>query len=204
MGAGTWTSRVAGWGLVLWLCSVPAIRAEALAVLEPQEVAGGSAPVADAAREDQAVQPVSLQHRVRPIKEGVFECASLLQQAERRSPTIRRLVAAIEQTDVVVYVELAPSVPNRSGRLTFMAANRAFRLFRISLDMRNQVDDQIKWLGHELAHALEVALAPDVRTEASLNKLYARVGRRVDGGPDFETYGAEETGRLVKAEIAKR
>jgi len=55
MGAGTWTSRVVGAGLALWLCSVPAIRAEAFAVMETQEVASGSAPVADARREDQAV-----------------------------------------------------------------------------------------------------------------------------------------------------
>jgi len=204
MGAGTWASRVAGGGLVVLLSGVATAGAGALAGPEPQEVASSPAPVVDAGGEDQAVRRASLGRRVRPIAQGVFEAASLLQEAERRSPTIRALVAALEQTDIVIYVELAASVPNRTGRLTFMAANRSFRMFRISLDMRNQADDQIKWLGHELAHALEVAMAPEVRSEASLKQLYARIGRRVDGGPDFETHSAEETGRRVKEEISKR
>jgi hypothetical protein len=205
MGAGIWASRVAGCGLVLWLCGAAVASGDASLLVEPQEVVGGEGSDARAVTEEQvAVKAASLQHRVRPVKDGVFETASLLREAERRSSTIRRLVGALNRTDIVVYIELAPSVPNRSGRLTFIAANRAFRMFRISLDMRNHVDDQIKWLGHELAHALEVGLAPDVRSESSMKKLYARVGRRVDGGPDYETAGAEETGRLVKAEISER
>ncbi len=205
MGAGIRASRVAGCGLALWLCGAGVATGDASPLVEPQEVAGGEGLSARAVSENQvAAKAVSLQRRVRPVKEGVFETASLLQEAERRSSTIRRLVAALEQTDVVIYIELAPSVPNRSGRLTFVAANRSFRMFRISLDMRNPVDDQIKWLGHELAHALEVGLAPDVRSESTMKGLYARIGRRVDGGPDFETAGAEQTGRLVKAEISRR
>ncbi|MBE3099802.1 MAG: hypothetical protein IMZ44_22015, partial [Planctomycetes bacterium] len=143
--------------------------------------------------------------RVRPIAQGVYETATLVQEAARRSPTVRTMLAALDQTDLIVYVELAPSVPNRSGCLTFLTARGGVRMLRISIDMRNIVDDQIKWLGHEMAHALEVSQAPEVRDGASLAALFARIGRRVNAnGSDYESAGAEEAGRQVKAELAGR
>ncbi len=59
-------------------------------------------------------------------------------------------------------------------------------------------------LGHELAHALEVAQAPWVRGPADLKVLYLRIGRRVGEAEDYETDGAVATGRRVAAELSAK
>jgi len=44
------------------------------------------------------------------------------------------------------------------------------------------------WLGHELQHAVEVASAPDVREDGSLERLYRRIGNPQPAqAPTFET-----------------
>jgi len=134
----------------------------------------------------------------------VFDAESLLREAERRSPTVRALVASLERSDVIAYIQVSPSLPNRTGCLTFLVATESARLVRISIDLRNRVDDQIKHLGHELAHAIEVSRAPEVRDEQGMRQLYERIGWRVHGGPDFETDGAVETGWRVEVDLSKR
>jgi len=44
------------------------------------------------------------------------------------------------------------------------------------------------WLGHELQHAVEVASAPDVREDGSLERFYRRIGNPQPAqAPTFET-----------------
>jgi len=178
------TARVAGSAVVLCLFGVPAMTLDA----------------APAAGRHEALAPLV---RVRPVRQGPHEAASLFDEAVRRSPTIRRLVAAIEHTDVIVYIERVPLRRGR-GQLTLMGAGHGSRWLKISLDVRNEGDGGIAWLGHELAHALEVARARQVQSQTSLKMLYMSIGRKSIDEEVYETDGAEATGRLVALELSGR
>jgi hypothetical protein len=165
---------------------------------------GAMAVGADRRPGDAIAQGSTCRH-VRAMGEGGCAAAVLLSEAERRAPTIRAMVAALEQRDVIVYVQLAMAVPSQTGRLTVVPTAGAMRIVKIEIDVRNCPDDRIVWLGHELAHALEVSMAPEVRDDVSLAKLYARIGRCTDGrGAAYETEAAKQAGRRVKAELAPR
>ena len=59
----------------------------------------------------------------------------------------------------------------------------------IRVSIRLSPLDRIALLGHELRHATEVAAAPDVRDEAALARLIARIGWAKSRG-QFETDAA--------------
>jgi hypothetical protein len=49
-------------------------------------------------------------------------------------------------------------------------------------------DEALGWLGHELQHVVEVASAPDVREDGSLERFYRRIGNPQPAqAPTFET-----------------
>jgi hypothetical protein len=50
----------------------------------------------------------------------------------------------------------------------------------------------IAWMGHELWHAVEVAGAPEVRDQATLLRLYQRIGVAGASGTTAETTKAQE------------
>jgi hypothetical protein len=128
----------------------------------------------------------------------------LLGEAERRSPTIRRIMDSLDQSDLIVYVSLEPSLRNKTGTLAFLVASGGFRAVLISVGLLNLKDDTISWLGHELAHAREVSEAHDVRDSAGVAKLFARIGWRTpQDGLRFETTRAVDPGRQVWAELAR-
>jgi hypothetical protein len=56
-------------------------------------------------------------------------------------------------------------------------------------------------VGHELQHALEVALQPSVRDLASFATLYMRIGDQPVRSDRFDTAAAREAGRRVRNEM---
>ena len=74
---------------------------------------------------------------------------------------IARLVTALHQTDVIVYVEPTFGLPeDMAGRLLFSAVAGNQRYLRIQVRATVQGDQLISLIGHELKHALEVATDP--------------------------------------------
>lgn len=124
----------------------------------------------------------------------------LLHQAVDRSPTLHDLVQTLEASNVIVYVELQPrlrdSVP---AGLTFSGAGGGMRYLRIWLNPGNTRPQMIAMLGHELQHAVEIAVEPSVRCPATLAAHFARIGRRAANG--WETDAARDAGRTVQREF---
>ena len=124
-----------------------------------------------------------------------------------RSSLFRHLVARLDASDVIVYVE--PQCPMSSrifGRLTFMASGGGRRYVNVRISCALNDDEQIAALGHELRHAVEIADAPSVTTIASLSDEYERIGfpsHGVPPGTGFETRAAIEAARQVWAELAR-
>ena len=57
-------------------------------------------------------------------------------------------------------------------------------------------------LAHELRHALEVGMAPEVQDADTFKALYAAVGRTANAGR-YETDAAQEMGNRVRKELEK-
>jgi hypothetical protein len=147
--------------------------------------------------------------RVAPIRtiatDLPFDAQDLLVEAQRRSPTVRAQLKALESTDLIVLLELRKSLHVRTGCLQFVRATADFRVVRIAISAKNQLQFQIGWLGHELQHALEVSQAPEVRDDESLARFYERFGRPATcaGRIRYETDAALAAGRRVLEEVTR-
>jgi hypothetical protein len=128
----------------------------------------------------------------------------LLALGLKKSPTFRQLVNRLEQSDVIVYIDVRPDMPGHlGGALRFLAKSARARFLRVNLNRVYPVTTLVALLGHELQHAVEVADAPDVMSAEDLRVLYRRVG--VCTGPDsYDSLAARRTGIRVLEELRRR
>jgi hypothetical protein len=121
-----------------------------------------------------------------------------------RSPTLHALMARLDATDVIVYVEPATVMPKTlAGRLMLVPFGGQQRYLRIQIALGGTPTDTIAILGHELRHALEVAEARDVFDQAGLAALYRRIGDNAHRGKHlYDTTAAREIGRIVQRELS--
>jgi hypothetical protein len=145
-----------------------------------------------------APAPDGTHPRVRP-DDG---CAKeILWEGTQSSPTVARLVAAIEASDVVVYVRCGVGL-RRHGLLTFVAHGGPLTYVLIRVEAGQLETDRVATLAHELTHATEVAEArPPLQTEADLETLYRRIGVPGERAGEFESRDAVANGRQARAEF---
>lgn len=139
----------------------------------------------------------------RPVRATTPELQQLLARGMSHSRTFADLVAALDISDVIVYVEINRKLPAAiAGRMLFATASQdGPRYLRVQIDGNGSTDVKIAALGHELRHALEVAGAPEVRTERGLARFYERVGVRGPLSDSYDTVAAQTTGRRVLLEL---
>lgn len=168
--------------LVLFLVPAPAAAQPFASETRPAPVAGGP--------------------RVRPYDSR--SAATLLQGLER-SATMRAIVEAIEQRDVIVYLQMQPALKRGiAGTLTWLTAGGGFRYVRISLNPEVMADLAIATLAHELQHALEVAQEPSIVSAATLEAHYRTHGISVSSHIDgWDTQAARTTGQEVRKELLR-
>jgi hypothetical protein len=142
-----------------------------------------------------------LESPVRHVRATEPYVDKLLRSGFERSATFARLLADLDQTDVIVHIELVPQLPGAlEGRMLMMPRAHDYRYVRIQVALCGSPDETIAIIGHELRHATEVATASDVNTLPDLRRLYERIGIR--GGPElYDTRAAQETGRQVRKEL---
>jgi hypothetical protein len=126
----------------------------------------------------------------------------LLRTGFTESRTFAALLARLERSDVLVYVESVPRLPGAlEGRLLMLPPAHGFRYLRIQVALRGSPTDSIATIAHELRHAIEVAEASTVIDDEGLIALYRRIG--VDYGNNlFDTPEAQATGKLVFKELS--
>ncbi len=125
--------------------------------------------------------------------------AELLRSAVTRSPTVKAIVDTLEHSDVIVWIETgAIHLP---GKLQLLAASPVCRHVRITIRVPGFDSEEIAWLGHELWHAVEIARAPEVRDQASLERLYERIGYGNRLNHQMESSKAQEIWSKVMREI---
>ncbi len=126
------------------------------------------------------------------------KAAEVVTEARRRSPTVRALLAKIEDTDLIVYVDTR--LQTNPAETAFVGRSSAVRILRISMDVTQTVTGLTPWLGHELYHAVEIASDPTIVSTSRLEASYLSRGYAVAGG-GYCTNDAQEITGVVRAEI---
>lgn len=126
--------------------------------------------------------------------------AVLLRQGREGSPTFAAMLQRLEGSDLILYVETRPlTLP---GQVQLVAASPTCRYLRVSVHTPGLDTEQTAWLAHELRHAVEIADATDVRDQASLRRLYERIGAVGRYRAQFaETVEAQEIRTTVLHEL---
>jgi hypothetical protein len=140
--------------------------------------------------------------RVRPLGPRM---ASLVERGYAGSPTLARLVDALNNSDVIVHVEERRWVHAHTiGETRLVAHAGGQRYLRISIDMRLSDERAIALLGHELQHAWEIAQARWVVDPATMVRLYMQIGHVTTRGArtaEADTPAAVGAAAVVRAEL---
>jgi hypothetical protein len=121
-----------------------------------------------------------------------------------RSATFRQLVDALNQTNVIVYVERKLRHDELGGYLDHnITSSGGFRYIRIRIEVAGREIRLISVLAHELQHAIEVAGSPDAGDAVTVGKLFERLGVEYQCGQVycFETRAAIRVEDAVSAEL---
>lgn len=130
--------------------------------------------------------------------------AAILLDGLSRSETLRVLVDEIEQSDVIVYLEIQWNLRRGlAGSLTWVAGTTSFRYVRISLSPDLTGDVMVATLGHELQHAVEIARERSITSSATLASYYAKNGLSITAHWNgWDTLAARQAGDEVRRELA--
>ena len=127
---------------------------------------------------------------------------AMLAMGIKRSTTFARLARDLDDTDVIVYVEIVNSLPTGlDGRLSFSTKAGGLRYLRIQVPANTGKHDLIAVVGHELQHAMEIAEHPNVQDSEGVASLYKLIGLQAHGVDRYDTTAARSVGRRVRAEL---
>ena len=122
----------------------------------------------------------------------------------RLSPSFRRLVERLNDSDVIVHVvyDLRPR-REIAAHVAFAADARGIRYLRIFVSPNLAGTDLVSILGHELEHAVEIADCPWVVNQRAMSTLYAAIGLPRDRyeRDTFDTAAAIATGERIRREL---
>jgi hypothetical protein len=139
------------------------------------------------------------------VRSDSAEIRALIHDAAERSPTVRALIDEIDQSNMIVYVNVRMfSSQLLEGRIGYVASTRGTRFLAIELACPRTRDAQMTTLAHELHHAVEIARAPWVVSADTLARYYETIGVLTDPARDrltFETEAARETASRVRREL---
>jgi len=135
--------------------------------------------------------------------------ASLVRFGQERSGTFRDLVDVLQQSNVVVYVDVRRDPRYaQSGSLQFMGEASGVRWVRATIDVgtsrlevaQTKIVELTAILGHELQHAREVAEARFIRNMDDFDRHFRTIGFPT-GKDVVDTLAAREAGESVEAEV---
>ena len=106
-----------------------------------------------------SARPAAATETMSRVRSSDRSIADLIEQATKHSPTLTRLVAAVEVSDGIVYVEPGRCPQGVAACLKlWMVTSGSTRFMRVIVDRRRLASD---WrlmgaVGHELQHVIEV------------------------------------------------
>jgi hypothetical protein len=143
---------------------------------------------------------------IRSLNQFVTEA---LHEGLAKSPALRALVAELEASNVILYLEEGHCPKSAACTMIATTPDRRVRLLRVNFVLRTPQgasvflchrDRLIAQIGHELQHAVEIARNPEVVDEATLAALYIRIGHQ-NRSNGYESDEAIRSGELVLVEL---
>jgi hypothetical protein len=105
------------------------------------------------------------------------EIHRLILEGDRRSPTFRKLVDEIQQSNAVVLIGFGLCRRDQfRSCVSHVAGDERQRHIRILVNTRTTSDRLVATIAHELQHAVEIISEPNVRDVESVSALYRRIG----------------------------
>ena len=132
---------------------------------------------------------------------------ALIDAGLSRSATFRRLIAALDESDVIVYVEPKTTRQNLGGYLAHQVVARgSYRYLRIAVDIKGSEGRLVPLVAHELQHAVEVAQSPEALDADSLQRVFAQLAVKFGCGGTTcsETQAAKDVEHAVSNELKAR
>jgi hypothetical protein len=136
------------------------------------------------------------------VRTANVKFVALIQMAAERSETFRTLVAAIDASNDIVYIEEGLCRHGVRACLIAVTATGKQRILRIRVSARAADIAVMATIGHELQHAIEVIGNPRVNSTEAMQQFYLRIGSRGLTSA-IETREAVEAGRKVTDELRK-
>ena len=140
-------------------------------------------------------------HHVRASDDRVL---SIIESGLAGSVTFRRVVASLNDSDVIVYIDPKLTRDALGGFLSHNVVSAGgVRYLRIAVEIQGSRRRVASLLAHEIQHAVEVAQAPGARDAASLERLFRQraVAYGCGGTTCYETQAAIDVQRLVNEEL---
>jgi hypothetical protein len=129
----------------------------------------------------------------------------LIDRGVTQSPTLGKLIAEVEASPLLVFIECALRLPSGVGaRTNFVTSVEDTRLLRVAVDCALTTRWQISLVAHELQHVLEVGRHPEVVDVEAMASLYEDIGYPTsrDGSiRHFETEAAIAVQKAVSEEL---
>ncbi len=142
--------------------------------------------------------------QVRRVRSLDVSIAKVMEQAVARSPTFERLVATIEASNGIIYIE-AGVCPGRVPAClpSWMVSSGGNRFMRIVVDRQRLNSDELTAgaIAHELQHAIEVLGDRFVTDSTKMFFFYRRYAPT--GKEQFETLEAIQAGMAVEDELRR-
>src|SRR5436190_9913799 len=136
------------------------------------------------------------------VRSGDPSITALIERGLTHSPTLHRLVASVEASDGIVYVE-SGQCPVRVAAclLNWMKSSGGSRFVRIIVDRKRLGSDwrQLVAIGHELQHVLEVLDDRFVTDGRKMFFFYQQYAPTLQA--QFETQAAIEAGLSIRKEL---
>ena len=129
---------------------------------------------------------------------------ALINAGLSRSATFRGLIAALDKSDVIVYIEPKLARQALGGYLAHnITTAGSYRYLHVAIETAGSAGRLIPLLAHELQHAVEVARAPEAVDSESLERLFDRLAVRFGCGGTTcsETQAAKDVERIVGEEL---
>ncbi len=123
-----------------------------------------------------------------------------IEAAMKRSATFRQLVATINASDSVVFVNEGDCGHGVRACFVAVRSSGTHRYMFVKVDPRKRDCELMTSIGHELRHTIEVIGDPSVRSDAGKFFFYENIGRQSVGGTR-ETFAAMDAGNAVRSEI---
>jgi hypothetical protein len=145
-------------------------------------------------------------HRLDRVRGDSEDLRLLITSGMPRSPTLRAIVDRLEVSDLIVEVRCGQfKSVLLAGRTVLLSARPSVRYVLVEIACPMGDAAALEILGHELRHALEIASAPWVVDEPSIERLYTQIGYstcvKSGGVSEFETADAVEAGERVHHEL---